>query len=127
VNQEICLANLGSKTQQEVFDYVARHLLTQGRRAEANGLCKYRTEDGLRCAAGCLIAVDEYKAEWEGGTWRGLSIKGAVTAKHDSLVRSLQKIHDHCHPSRWRTELTLLAQRSDLDPSVPSNWLLEKD
>lgn len=52
-------------TPQEVFDKVARHLLTQKRKAmavmpeAANGdakpACAYRGSDGTSCAFGCLI------------------------------------------------------------------------
>jgi hypothetical protein len=45
------------RTKQSIFDQVAQHLLDQGRMAYQNGGCVYRMEEGLRCAAGCLIST----------------------------------------------------------------------
>lgn len=45
---------------QEIFDKVVLHLRKQGRRAQETNeygvaLCRYRTSDGLKCAAGWLF------------------------------------------------------------------------
>ena len=50
---------------QEIFDKVAKHLLTQNERAvNASGRCKYRI-NGLKCAAGILISDSDYLPEME--------------------------------------------------------------
>ena len=60
-------------TPQEVFDTVVAALVKQGRKSLAeNGDpsiskdCRYRGDDGLKCAIGHLIPDDEY-AEWMEG------------------------------------------------------------
>ena len=56
-------------TNQEAFDKVVRHLVAQGRPAiNANGSCAYLSEDGRKCAAGCLIPEDVINLDF-GGTW----------------------------------------------------------
>ena len=49
--------------EQEVFDRVARHLLTQRRKSmierSAGPVCAFRGVDGTKCAIGCLIP-DQY-------------------------------------------------------------------
>ena len=60
----ITLKTLPQATAQEVFDQVTQHLLKQGKAARSGtGACRYRVEtrgEILKCAAGCLIADDEY-------------------------------------------------------------------
>lgn len=46
--------------EQEIFDFVVNHIRKQGGPALNNLSCAYRTEDGLKCAAGCLIADEVY-------------------------------------------------------------------
>lgn len=100
----ITLATLSKATEQQVFDQVARHLLKQGKRAMSdNGSCKYRAGNGLMCAAGCLIADDEYHAKYDvRGGW--LSVVEAypheVPSAHQNLIASLQGLHDS-HPGHY--------------------------
>jgi hypothetical protein len=75
----ITLKTLKNSTDQEVFDQVANHLLTQNKRsvsATDNTLCVYRSPDGLKCAAGCLIADDEYDPRMEGSNWKEMYERG---------------------------------------------------
>ena len=71
----ITLKTLPQATAQEVFDQVAKHLLTQMKKSvakraaesasDSKDYCMYRGFDGTKCAAGCLISDDEYKPEFE--------------------------------------------------------------
>ena len=53
---------------QELFDKVAKHLLTQREPAIAKDYtaCRYRAPDGKSCAIGCLIDDKHYKEDYEG-------------------------------------------------------------
>jgi len=58
---------------QQIFDKVATHLFTQGRRATQFGpgrpnidKCVYRNDEGETCAIGCLIPADLYNPVIEG-------------------------------------------------------------
>lgn len=121
----ITLKNLNEASLQEVFDQVARHLLTQKKvsRKEVftfwqhRKICAYRGEDGLKCAAGCLIADDEYYEEMEGVGWSALASKNLLN-KHKNVIDRLQFIHDRVPISSWKFELLNFADRYDLNTSV---------
>lgn len=105
----LSLKTLPQATAQEVFDHVAKHLLTQKRRAiNRDFSCRYRLRN-LRCAAGCLIADDEYKESFEGWGWDVLVEENKAPKKHIGLITSLQSVHDECPPKSWYQELYELA------------------
>ncbi len=125
------LDNLDYTSEQEVFNYVAAHLLTQNQRAEMNHpdsgeVCAYRSGQ-LKCAVGCLISDEDYLPEMEGRNvyhiiddvrykkvfqkMSGISI----------LIGSLQRIHDSYEPSQWRRELLSMAERRGLNSTSIQN------
>lgn len=87
---------------QEVFNLVANHLFKQGCPArQDDGLCRYRTDSGLRCAIGVLIPDEFYKEEFEdAGVYRLVSnlyaLEIADWREHEDLLNQLQNIHDGC-------------------------------
>jgi hypothetical protein len=115
----ITLATLGSATEQEVFDQVATHLLTQKQKCLSNegGGCSYRN-NGLKCAAGCLIGDDEYYTGMERRRWNRLVENGVVPGDHVDLITKLQSIHDNNDPSEWRMALWHFANEYRLDSRV---------
>lgn len=122
---KITLKTLHLATAQQVFDQVAAHLLTQNKRSYNDELaaCAYRSPDGLKCAAGCLIADEEYNPAWEGMYWLGLCGEFPVTTKwhepltdaHSGLIVELQKIHDNVEPNEWPISLESLAKECELE------------
>lgn len=118
----ITLATLAQATEQQIFDQVARHLLKQGKQAKnSDGACKYRTTDGLMCAAGCLIAEDEYSPDFEMlGSWPSVvRRKGdTVTPVHEYFITQLQQMHDrhalHDEPLDFAARLKLFARNHKL-------------
>jgi hypothetical protein len=89
--------------QQEIFDKVASHLITQGvkatyRRSGGYPSCAYRGDNGTMCAAGCLIPDEEYNPEFEGIPWMGvrhdIPSLASLTDKDHALIISLQGVHD---------------------------------
>ena len=121
----ITLKTLPQATAQEVFDQIVQHLLTQLVPAQTNttGVCRYRIEKQsgqiLKCAAGCLIAEDEYKRKFEGDSWDHLVNCGLVPDTHKDLITSLQKMHDTCLVSEWPERLRQLAADYDLQYNPP--------
>ena len=98
---KVTLENLAQATEQQIFDQVATHLLTQKKQsATVTGGCKYR-HNGLMCAAGCLIADDEYRESLENSSWLKLSNAGQVPEAHKGFIHSLQRIHDSKFSSNW--------------------------
>ncbi len=123
----ITLKTLPQATAQEVFDQVAKHLLTQMKKSvakrtaesasDSKDYCMYRGFDGTKCAAGCLISDDEYKLEFENHNWLHLSSTNyLVPEEHCYLITKLQNIHDCYEPEDWRVKLNNLAEESDLKP-----------
>jgi len=119
----ITLKTLPQATAQEVFDQITQHLLRQGKAAQTiNGSCRYKLEEPtrtLKCAAGCLIADDEYSSRFEGESWNTLIIRRLVPNTHEYLIRSLQKMHDTCLVSEWPDRLKQLAEDYDLQYNPP--------
>lgn len=100
----ITLKTLAKATRQQIFDQVARHLLKQKVRAydEENEKCQYRTSNGLMCAAGCLIADDEYDPQYDRtGSWSAVVDRHQeVPEAHRGLIDALQTLHD-TRPGCW--------------------------
>lgn len=108
----ITLKNLHLATEQEVFDQVANHLLTQKRKSkDGEILCKYRDSKGNKCAAGCLISDKEYDETMEKISWTQLAKNGTVPHYHGVLIRDLQIVHDDEYPSRWKSALKRVAKK----------------
>lgn len=129
----ITLATLAQATEQEIFNHVARHLITQGvvSRDRVTDMCTYRDDFGNRCAAGCLIADEEYDASMETLAWHQLVSLGRVPKEHQTLIGQLQQIHDGFDDEEevrtqepgeavhsWRRELRRMAEEYDFDTLV---------
>jgi hypothetical protein len=113
---------------QDIFDFVTRHLLTQGRRAtpfNSNG-CLYRAHGGLSCAVGCLIPDGSYHPGMEGRGVRDLTGRlmamrhplGQWFAEHMPLLIALMGIHDTIRAAEWRDTLRHLAFTLHLNDRV---------
>ncbi len=106
-------------TEQEVFDIVSGHLITQNKRSSDNeGYCNYRNPDGLKCAAGVLIPDEYYDFSLEGYSWSDLLAKDEVPSDHSIIISMLQLIHDDTEPTEWKQELRSLAKRFSLNTTV---------
>lgn len=122
---------------QEIFDTVARHLLTQNAQSIGPMGPAYRGKDGRKCAAGVLVLDSEYTSRMEGIAWReslpdrtpGASrgFKAVCAARdrigHAHLVESLQSIHDDYEPDKWSRQLIDTATVNGLDPGVVCSTL----
>jgi hypothetical protein len=125
---KITLATLASATEQEVFDQVVNHLMTQMKPSanltlEGNpGSCAYRNDDGLSCAAGCLMddveALEVKKASYNNAAWTAIVGNKLAPETHWELITQLQKIHDQMSPDRWHHALRNFAKRENLQ----FNW-----
>lgn len=128
-------------TNQEIFDKVATHLLTQNARSTANyragAPCRYRGDGGKSCAIGCLIPDELYDAAIENVTARVFcrgpypKSKGELKArkigealgfeeKHVLLLTDLQKVHDLAEPTAWKNKLRDVADKHGFSSEVLS-------
>ena len=103
---------------REIFNKVEKHLLKQNERSYDKGLargCRYRNDQGLTCAVGCLMTDDMYEPTFEGESVRDKYVTEALTPiigvnkvkKEDKLelLSRLQKIHDASSVVDWAIEL----------------------
>jgi hypothetical protein len=112
----ITLKTLEQATEQEIFDQVANHMLTQMRKSQqSDGSCAYRGLNGLKCAAGCLIADDEYTIEFENNTWLKLVQNKKVPSRHLALIDELQIHHDETDCRKWKDGLKGIAESFNLE------------
>lgn len=109
----ITLKTLPDATAQQVFDQVVTHLRKQGQQSlGSDGDCAYRGRYGLMCAAGCLIADDEYDQHFDTAydtTWDKHVERGNFPSDHRDLIKSLQVIHDDTEVSEWERDFKELA------------------
>lgn len=116
-------------TEQELFDTVSTHLMTQRKAAiihgpDLLGNCRYRTLEGLKCAIGCLIPADKYTPELEGNSVTSKSVIAATGLTDDlqMLALNLQVVHDSNNPSEWKTSLRQLGSTYMLATTVLDNF-----
>lgn len=125
-------------SNQELFDKVVRHLVAQGApsHGETEG-CMYLNQDGLKCAAGCLISEDiarildkEKESAWARVTIKFRTLKDVGSV---SFIGSLQMAHDSQEAewrSVWYSKMKRIAARevpalttSVLDELATPAWL----
>ena len=111
-------------TEQELFDRVAVHLLTQRATARSTtnpGACLYHAPDGKKCAIGVLIPDELYDFRFENRTVDALPVdvleKLGLVGKI-GLALALQNVHDQCDVDNWVAYLDVVAEDHDLSPAV---------
>lgn len=119
----VTTSNLKDCTEQEVFDFIANHLLTQKVKASNElGKCFYRTSDGRKCAAGCIIEDSFYKESFEGHDWSFIkneySTESINLDYHFKLIYNLQSIHDTKGIIFWKESLKRLAEERNLSTEI---------
>ena len=119
----ITLKTLPIANKQQIFDQVANHMLTQMKKSviideNDNIKCFYKNPEGLSCAAGCLIADDEYDPLFEYQSWGLLVSRGWVPRRNNELIEFLQNIHDYYEPEAWEDLLRELANNYKLEWNV---------
>lgn len=103
-------------TRQETYDKVKKHLLCQGKKSVINGNCKYRGQDGLKCAIGALIEDRDYDPDWDnriGGV--RASLLPILKDLDTRMLDQLQYLHDNNEPCEWEAGLAKLAERYELN------------
>lgn len=132
-------------THQEVFDKIAKHLLSQMKRATGQDGCQMISPEGYMCAVGCLLSAPEswnnmaaiIDADAEvAAKWRGnddfireplhekffAQLSRDIDAEIDDrmldLLSAAQTIHDEADPEDWSGELRDLALDLGLSDEV---------
>ena len=118
-------------TNQEIYNKVRAHLLTQMKKSQLpSGMCAYRGEGGTSCAVGCLIEDEHYSASIENAPiycvserhnenlnalTRALvnSIGGYPSDSCIKLLGDLQQCHDRDDPENWEEHLGSSRRKTD--------------
>ena len=80
-------------SEQEITEYVMRHLMQQGCMSKSfSDGCQYRRQHGTSCAVGCLIPHSHYKPHFEGYTVVRLELPYLTHAF--VVLEILQDFHD---------------------------------
>ncbi len=99
-------------TNQEAFDKMVAHLRKQGQKAKEDGSCRYRTEEGLMCAVGCLLTDAEYKRSMEGkGVEHMQHLYGVLQDLDPPFLAEMQDTHDAYDPTNWEARFADTAAR----------------
>jgi len=116
-------------SNQQIFDIVQKHLLSQNKKSlltckpEINGIantCAYRSEDGCKCAIGCLINDELYSPSLEGLGIETNKLKIVLYAanidrdKSLPLLKSLQQCHDSLDAELWPNRLNEIKKEFSL-------------
>lgn len=113
------------KTEQQIFDQVAKHLLKQMRKSYLPGSndCAYRGEQGAMCAVGCLLT--EYDPDIERKVvhaifeqYPEIAEAAGISTDHKALLSQLQTVHDLRTVEHWFEALADIAKLFKLDPKV---------
>ena len=114
------------KTMQEAFDTVVTHLLTQNAKSvgvRSTSSCKYRGEQGMKCAVGCLIADEHYHPDLEDMSSSNSGVETAIRKSgyvvDEKLYRRLQRVHDNIDVKFWPGHLEMAARDANLKFNPP--------
>lgn len=116
--------------RQELFDRIVAHLRAQGEQAkDPDDGCVLKTEDGLRCAVGCLIPPEKYDPYLEnealdfdipGGALHTILREEGVQLEDMMMLMLFQEVHDRSIPEEWEREIKALAHRYDMTYTEPA-------
>ena len=110
-------------TNQQIFDKVAVHLLTQNlksRETPWGGDCLYRDDRGHKCAVGVLIPNDVYTKDMEGMPVDQIAVRYQLgfDSTNIALLGDLQFMHDDKEPHEWKAEMKIIAEENGVDGSI---------
>lgn len=114
--------------QQQVYNKIATHLVTQGVQANAGGAigdsCLYRSPAGLKCAIGCLISDENYHPNMENRDVEAIAAwyPDAIPDVDIDFLNEMQSVHDsNCnwyYKGQMKLSLANVAGMYGLDASI---------
>lgn len=105
---------------QEMFERVYHHLMTQGGRScvqHPRGILipAYYGDHGRQCPVGLFIPPEAYDPAFEAmSLWQLIPRCSALQGVNVSLLSALQTCHDTLSPPRWKKRLQILAHEYKL-------------
>ena len=109
----------------KIFYKVQKHLLKQHEKSESmEAGCQYRSDNGLRCAVGCLMTDAIYDSSFEGNNMGDRRVRQALTPivgvnedKRElklNLLYQLQLVHDTEPVEHWASSLAKIKLEFDI-------------
>ena len=109
----------------KIFYKVHKHLLKQHEKSESmEAGCQYRSDNGLRCAVGCLMTDDIYDSSLEGSNLKDIRVRQALTpivgVNYElrllklNLLQRLQEVHDNEPVEHWERGLAEIKHEFDI-------------
>lgn len=105
---------MSKKTLKQAYQHIRKHLLTQGRRSVngPEGVCMYRSPEGMSCAVGCLIDDEHYDPVLE-----------LMNAKNPAVLEVLEKSGWPIHGEAFQLYMRLQSIHDNEPPSLWEEWL----
>ena len=107
--------------KQELFDRISKHLLNQNERSieHISGVCRYRGDNGLKCAVGAIISDKKYSEKIEERTVYTSSVIECLPVRYQGVgsinfIGKLQKLHDQFPVDLWKQRLEEIAKDENL-------------
>ena len=118
--------NTTNELHQRIYDTVKSHLLNQMKQSKDSlGDCRYRGDNGTKCAIGALIKDEYYDPTLEGITPHyeevaeavvlSLGVEGGFSYRTREFLTSLQEVHDDHIPEEWEDNLRRVARLYNLN------------
>ena len=90
---------INTMTTEEVAEAVKNHLLQQDAKSMEDGICAYKGDNGLCCAAG--IFMQDHEQIMEGLPWHVVVGDYNQGNRHVDLIADLQIVHDITPVEEW--------------------------
>ena len=103
--------------KKQIFKRVTKHLINQNEKSELNNTCFYWSDNGNKCAVGCLIDEEVYTEDLEESLVSephvieaiNKSLNDTITDTDVGLLRDLQRLHDQEEIKDWQFCLNKLS------------------
>lgn len=107
--------------KQELFDRISKHLLNQNERSieHISGACRYRGDNGLKCAVGAIIPDEKYSGHIEGVIVYSEYVISCLPVRYRGkssidFLNKLQTLHDKTAVHLWKESLKEIAANHNL-------------
>lgn len=105
--------------KQELFDRISKHLLKQNAKSIGIGGCRYRGDNGLKCAVGAIISDKRYSEKIEETNVYNQEVADCLPVRYQGrgsieFLAKLQKLHDQLPVDLWKQRLEEIAKDENL-------------
>jgi len=121
MKEQYCFTSKESKDiAYDLATKITNHMLQQNERSGEDGMCYYRSENGLKCAIGSIISDKHYTTDIEEFVCSNCHVWNAISASNpqiesmgwgdqamlEKLFMKFQNVHDIIDVSHWKEETT---------------------